>query len=168
MLNIIGKDTSINVRKVLWTCTELGLPFTCEDWNDSHAALNPNRLVPVLVDDGFVNAAATRGNYIFVWTGLLKKVQNEGELATVLAHEIGHVLAGHTTPTPEEETRQIMAQGLGIAAREVLAARGYGGLLGQLARAATLEPPGEDVLQSAFRQVERVMSGDSYYRRSIT
>jgi len=54
MLNIIGKDTSINVRKVLWTCTELGLPFTREDWNDTHAPLNPNGLVPVLVDDGFV------------------------------------------------------------------------------------------------------------------
>lgn len=54
MLKIIGKDTSINVRKVLWTCTELGLPFEREDWNDSHAGLNPNALVPVLVDDGFV------------------------------------------------------------------------------------------------------------------
>ena len=27
MLKIIGKDTSINVRKVLWTCAELDLPF---------------------------------------------------------------------------------------------------------------------------------------------
>jgi len=54
MLNIIGKDTSINVRKVLWTCRELGLPFEREDWNAGHAGLNPNALVPVLVDDGFV------------------------------------------------------------------------------------------------------------------
>ena len=50
MLKIIGKATSINVRKVLWTCVELGLPFTREDWNDEHAPLNPNRMVPVLVD----------------------------------------------------------------------------------------------------------------------
>jgi glutathione S-transferase len=50
MLTIIGKPTSINVRKVLWTCVELGLPFTREDWRDEHAALNPNRMVPVLVD----------------------------------------------------------------------------------------------------------------------
>ncbi|KFI08514.1 glutathione S-transferase family protein [Massilia sp. BSC265] len=54
MLKIIGKDTSINVRKVLWTCIELGLPFEREDWNAGHAALNPNGLVPVLVEDGFV------------------------------------------------------------------------------------------------------------------
>jgi glutathione S-transferase len=50
MLRIIGKPTSINVRKVLWTCVELGLPFEREEWLDEHAALNPNRMVPVLVD----------------------------------------------------------------------------------------------------------------------
>ncbi|RZA23912.1 MAG: glutathione S-transferase family protein, partial [Lysobacteraceae bacterium] len=54
MLKIIGKDTSINVRKVLWTCRELGLPFAREEWNAEHAGLNPNAQVPVLVDDGFV------------------------------------------------------------------------------------------------------------------
>ena len=54
MLKIIGKDSSINVRKVLWTCVELGLAFEREDWQTSHAALNPNALVPVLMDDGFV------------------------------------------------------------------------------------------------------------------
>ena len=54
MLTIIGKPTSINMRKVLWTCVELGLPFERQDWRDEHAPLNPNRMVPVLVDDGFV------------------------------------------------------------------------------------------------------------------
>ena len=40
MLKIVGKDSSINVRKVLWTCAELGLPFEREEWNDAaHAAL---------------------------------------------------------------------------------------------------------------------------------
>lgn len=53
-MNIIGKATSINVRKVLWTCAELALPYTREDWNETHAALNPNGMVPVLVDGGFV------------------------------------------------------------------------------------------------------------------
>ena len=55
MLKIVGKASSINVRKVLWTCAELGLPFEREEWNDAaHAALNPNRMVPVLVDEGTV------------------------------------------------------------------------------------------------------------------
>jgi len=62
MLTILGKAASINVRKVLWTCDELGLPFAREDWGagfqptsaPSFLALNPNALVPVLVDDDFV------------------------------------------------------------------------------------------------------------------
>jgi len=54
MLTIIGKPTSINVRKVLWTCAELGLSFARVDWKEEHTALNPNRMVPVLVDGDFV------------------------------------------------------------------------------------------------------------------
>jgi len=30
-LKILGKSTSINVRKVLWCCTELGLAYERED-----------------------------------------------------------------------------------------------------------------------------------------
>ena len=62
MLKILGKASSINVRKVLWACSELQLPFEREDWgagfkdpNDAEfLALNPNGLVPVLKDGDFV------------------------------------------------------------------------------------------------------------------
>ena len=62
MLHVLGKIPSINVRKVLWLCTELNLPFEQEDWgsgfrttNDpTYLALNPNALVPVIKDDDFV------------------------------------------------------------------------------------------------------------------
>lgn len=54
MLQLIGKTTSINVRKVLWTLAETGLPYERLDWQPEHLALNPNGLVPVLVDGDFV------------------------------------------------------------------------------------------------------------------
>ncbi|CAB3746139.1 glutathione S-transferase family protein [Paraburkholderia solisilvae] len=62
MLNILGKATSINVRKVLWTCAELQIPFNQEDWGEGFRstrtpeflALNPNGLVPVIRDADFV------------------------------------------------------------------------------------------------------------------
>jgi glutathione S-transferase len=58
MLRILGKSPSINVRKVLWTCDELGLPYEQEQWGagfrptdtPDFLALNPNAMVPVLVD----------------------------------------------------------------------------------------------------------------------
>ncbi|MTV38448.1 glutathione S-transferase family protein [Duganella radicis] len=52
MLKILGKPTSINVRKVLWTCAEIGQPYEHEPHGDGHLALNPNGLVPVIVDEG--------------------------------------------------------------------------------------------------------------------
>jgi glutathione S-transferase len=63
MLRILGKASSINVRKVLWTCDEIGLPYVREDWGSGYAssrtaeflALNPNGQVPVIQDEnGFL------------------------------------------------------------------------------------------------------------------
>ena len=62
MMKILGKAPSINVRKVLWTCAELGLDYEREDFGlgfkstdtPEYRALNPNALVPVLVDGDFV------------------------------------------------------------------------------------------------------------------
>lgn len=45
--------------------------------------------------DNDVNAFAAPGGYIFVTQGLLDMLDNEAELAGVLAHEIGHVTQKH-------------------------------------------------------------------------
>jgi len=57
-IRILGKTASINVRKVLWACAELGLAPEQEEWGagtratqvPEFLALNPNALVPVLID----------------------------------------------------------------------------------------------------------------------
>lgn len=62
MLKILGRVTSINVRKVLWTADELGLAYQREDWGlplrdpntPDFRALNPNAQVPVIIDGDFV------------------------------------------------------------------------------------------------------------------
>ncbi|WP_369311380.1 glutathione S-transferase family protein [Providencia rettgeri] len=59
MLKILGRTSSINVRKVLWTAHELNLPFIHEEHWGSTADLkqaefinlNPNALIPVLVHE---------------------------------------------------------------------------------------------------------------------
>ncbi len=48
-----------------------------------------------VVKDESVNASATAGGFIYVNTGLLKAVDNEAQLASVLAHEIGHISSQH-------------------------------------------------------------------------
>ena len=60
MLQILGRVTSINVRKVLWACDEIGIAYERSDWglgfrstqSPEFLALNPNALVPVIVEDG--------------------------------------------------------------------------------------------------------------------
>jgi glutathione S-transferase len=62
MLKVLGKPSSINVRKVLWLCAELELPYEHESWGSGFRAtdvpeflaLNPNALVPVIRDGDFV------------------------------------------------------------------------------------------------------------------
>jgi glutathione S-transferase len=62
MLQILGKSTSINVRKVLWLCQELELPYELQQWGSGQLlteapefrALNPNAMVPVIRDGSFV------------------------------------------------------------------------------------------------------------------
>ena len=49
-----------------------------------------------IVKDKTVNALATPGGYIVVYTGLLEKTKSPEELAAVLAHEMTHVTARHS------------------------------------------------------------------------
>ena len=58
-LRILGRASSLNVRKVLWTCREIGIEYHREDWGSGFAstdtpqflAMNPNGLVPVIEDE---------------------------------------------------------------------------------------------------------------------
>ncbi|MDD3643710.1 MAG: M48 family metallopeptidase [Candidatus Krumholzibacteria bacterium] len=44
-----------------------------------------------------VNAFALPGGYIYLYTGLMKTIDDEAQLAAVIAHEVGHVTARHAT-----------------------------------------------------------------------
>jgi glutathione S-transferase len=59
MLRILGRASSINVRKVLWTCREIGIAYSREDFGTGFAptdtpeflGMNPNGQVPVIEDE---------------------------------------------------------------------------------------------------------------------
>ena len=62
MIKILGRVTSINVRKATWALDELGVSYEREDWGmplrdpkvPEFLSLNPNAQVPVLIDGDFV------------------------------------------------------------------------------------------------------------------
>lgn len=67
----------------------------------------------LLADPKTINAFALPGGQVFITRGLLDLLQTEGELAGVLAHEIGHVVARHGA---EHIAKQQLTQGLTGAA----------------------------------------------------
>ncbi|MFP5246964.1 MAG: M48 family metallopeptidase [Thermoanaerobaculia bacterium] len=67
-----------------------------------------------VVDDPAINAFAIPGGHVYVNTGLIANADNAAELAGVMAHEISHVTARHST---EQLSRQY---GLSVIAGLVL------------------------------------------------
>ena len=63
----------------------------------------------LLTDGETVNAFALPGGQIFITAGLYKRLQTEGQLAGVLGHEIGHVVARHGA---ERIAKQQLTEGL--------------------------------------------------------
>ncbi|KAL7108464.1 hypothetical protein ACP275_06G114100 [Erythranthe tilingii] len=50
----------------------------------------------IVVDDPMINAFCVPGGKIVVFTGLLDRFRADAEVATVIAHEVGHVVARHS------------------------------------------------------------------------
>ena len=50
-----------------------------------------------IIDNDVINAFATPGGYVFVHSGLINALSSEGELASVLSHEIAHVTSRHVS-----------------------------------------------------------------------
>jgi len=67
--------------------------------------------VRVFKDDS-ANAFALPGGKIGVHTGLLKIAKNQDQLATVIGHEIGHVLAQHSNERMSQQL--VMQTGMGL------------------------------------------------------
>jgi predicted Zn-dependent protease len=81
--------------------------------------------VNVIDDPKTVNAFATPGGFLYVFSGLLAAADDEAQLAGVMAHETGHVVARHSARN--------MITAYGLEAVASLAGGQNPGLLTQLA-----------------------------------
>lgn len=101
------------------------------------------------------NAAVTRGNFVYVWSGLLELVQNDAELAVIIGHEIAHGLANHTVRTSSEEFSELIAAIAGVAAQAAVAHQGVAAQgVGNLAGGLTQEVVKGVVIYPQSRQLE--------------
>jgi predicted Zn-dependent protease len=88
-----------------------------------------------LVQDRVINAFALPGGFVGINTGLIWASQTESELASVLAHEIGHVTQRHIARMMTEQKTTGPAL-LGAMVVAILAARAGGASSGNVAQAA--------------------------------
>ena len=93
MTRVLGRATSLNARKVLWTLDELGENYEREDWGmplrdpnvPEFLALNPNGTVPVLIEDD--GASLWESNAIMLYLA-----QTRGALLPGDRNELGLAL----------------------------------------------------------------------------
>jgi predicted Zn-dependent protease len=79
----------------------------------------------IIDDDAVLNAFCTPGGYIYVYTGLIKYLDNGSSLAGVMGHEMGHADGRHSSKQMQEQ--------YGLAALLQIITGGDPGTLAQLA-----------------------------------
>ncbi len=98
----LGQEEAQQVRKQYSTYKNQWVQDYVKRVGDRLAATGPAResgfpfTFTVLVDPQ-VNAFALPGGPMFIFTGLLQSVDNEAQLAAVMAHEMSHVILRHGT-----------------------------------------------------------------------
>lgn len=73
----------------------------------------------VVFEDDSANAFALPGGYIGVHTGLLNVAKNQHQLATVIGHEVGHVIAEHSNERVSQSSLLQTGMQVGSAALDI-------------------------------------------------
>lgn len=105
----IIRDTEIERALTEWTTPIL-----------KAGGMGPNSVNVILVQSPQLNAFVAGGANIFLYTGLIERTENPGELIGVFAHELGHITGGHLIRTMDAAERasyeSILGMVLGIGA----------------------------------------------------
>lgn len=95
------------------------------------AGLSPSAVDLYLVNDPSLNAFVTRGQNIFLHSGIILQSQTPNQLKGVIAHEAGHIAGGHLVRRDYGNRSAygaiLIAAGIGLAA--ILAGEGEAGAL---------------------------------------
>jgi beta-barrel assembly-enhancing protease len=127
----LGNQLDIEVRKKAQVVAEGQQRVNRIGQRVARASLRPNLVYRFhVIRDKSINAYSAPGGHIYITTALLE-LANDEELASVLAHEVGHVVARHSLKTLQQ------SQFLGGVADLIGSVTGVAGdAAGQLGKAA--------------------------------
>jgi predicted Zn-dependent protease len=100
--------------------------------------LDPNSVNVVLLNDPEINAFVSKGQTVYVQSGLLEATDNVNQLQGVVAHELGHVIAGDSI-----RSESGMKEATGISVLSLV--------LGAIAIAAGAGDAGVGIMQAGQR-----------------
>lgn len=69
-----------------------------------------------VIDEDEVNAFSLPGGYVYVYKGLIDKVDNDDQLAGVLGHEVAHIVAKHSLKRLQGAYGATILQGAAVVA----------------------------------------------------
>jgi predicted Zn-dependent protease len=105
-----------------------------------------------VVDDKSINAFATLGGRVYIHTGLLAATNSEAQLASVVGHEIGHIVGRHGLENVKRAQKMQIGVGLAAVLGAVIAGQkgaDYGATLGSLAAGGFLMKHSRDAEREA-------------------
>jgi predicted Zn-dependent protease len=94
------------------------------------AGLDPNSVKVVLLNDPEVNAFVSQGQTVYLQSGLIEIADNVNQVQGVVAHELGHVVAGDAirSSSGEREATGISLLSLVLGAAAIAAGAGDAGM----------------------------------------
>jgi predicted Zn-dependent protease len=114
------------------------------------AGLDPNAVRVWLVQDPEVNAFAAEGQNMFIMSGIILALKSPNEMIGVMAHETGHIKAGHLirgqVGAEKAAIPMLLSMVVGVAA--MMAGAGEAGMV--------LMGAGQAIAQAQFAQFSRV------------
>ena len=162
-------DKEIDLGRKLATQVEKELPLVLDETLQQRVRTIGSRLAAVcdrqelvyqfaVVKQDEINAFSLPGGYVFVNEGLVKKTKSDDELASVMAHELGHICARHAMKRYETTlgTQLLALASLAAARHAAGAAQGVGMAL----HAAQLAYARQDELEADRLAVKYVQAAN--------
>lgn len=116
----IGEKVAAQIEKQYDVITDVDVNERVERILDKIVAVSDRRdlvyFIKVLDDDELLNAASIPGGYVYLFSGLMEKIENDDQLAGVIAHEVGHITAKHGLKRLQASYGALLIQVLAVEA----------------------------------------------------
>ncbi len=77
-----------------------------------------------IIDEDPINAISLPGGYVYIFRGLIDKIENDDQLAGVIAHEVGHITAKHGVKKMQNAYAAMALQVAAVSSRGTNVANG--------------------------------------------